>query len=178
MSLAIAGVLRCPSSIRKAAARIFFRPAPCLYDAIKGNVFKYGNFSHDRFPSSPVRLFKVNSTFKCNKGIKFSLQGSEMFIVGPSNSITRAPAERNVSVVGTVPKLWFRSAGARKTFLEVALSINISPLMGRRATMFCCTFRVGASGAASRRLVHPMVTTVHIPKSRRPDYSVAPFGSG
>src|SRR3979490_3447379 len=30
----------------------------------------------------------------------------------------------------------FRSAGARKTFLEVALSINISPPMGRRATMF------------------------------------------
>jgi hypothetical protein len=31
----------------------------------------------------------------------------------------------------------FRSAGARKKFLEVALSISISPLMGRRATMFC-----------------------------------------
>src|SRR5437016_3620848 len=29
----------------------------------------------------------------------------------------------------------FRSAGARKNFLEVALSINISPLMGRGATM-------------------------------------------
>src|SRR5438132_11571362 len=39
--------------------------------------------------------------------------------------------------------------------------------MGRRATMFCCTFRVGASGVASRWLVHPVVKTVHIPKSRR-----------
>src|SRR5436190_9876758 len=53
----------------------------------------------------------------------------------------------------------FRSAGARKNFLEVVLSINISPLMGRSATMFCCTFRVGASGVASCWLVHPMVTT-------------------
>src|SRR6266542_1245556 len=37
---------------------------------------------------------------------------------------------------------------------------------------------VGASGVASGWLVHPMVKTVHIPKLRRPDYSVAPFGSG
>src|SRR6266850_1015195 len=52
----------------------------------------------------------------------------------------------------------FRSAGAKKTFLEVAVSINISPLVGRRATMFCCTFRVGASGVASRWLVHSKFT--------------------
>src|SRR2546423_14145065 len=32
----------------------------------------------------------------------------------------------------------FRSAGARKN-LEVAFSINISPRIGRSATMFCCT---------------------------------------
>jgi hypothetical protein len=38
---------RCPSAIRKAAARILVRPASGLYDTIKGNVFKYGNFSHD-----------------------------------------------------------------------------------------------------------------------------------
>src|SRR6266446_8987521 len=42
----------------------------------------------------------------------------------------------------------FRSDGARKTFLEVALSINISPLMGRRAL----------HRLASRWLVHPRVT--------------------
>ena len=45
---------RCPSAKRKAVARILVRPAPCLYDAIKGNVFKYGNFSHDFVPSSPI----------------------------------------------------------------------------------------------------------------------------
>jgi hypothetical protein len=38
---------RLPSAIRKTAARILVRSASCLYDAIKGNVFKYGDFSHD-----------------------------------------------------------------------------------------------------------------------------------
>ena len=36
-----------PSAIGKTAARILVRPTACLYDAMKGNVFKYGNFSHD-----------------------------------------------------------------------------------------------------------------------------------
>jgi len=65
-----------------------------------------------------------------------------MFIDSASNSLPRAPAERNVSVIGTGDQTMFRSAGAKKKFLEVALSINISPLMGRRATMFCCTFEI------------------------------------
>jgi hypothetical protein len=33
----------------------------------------------------------------------------------------------------------FRSALAWTNLLEVSGSINISPRMGRRATMFCCT---------------------------------------
>jgi hypothetical protein len=37
---------RCPAAIRKAVARILVRPARGLYDSIKGDVFKYGNFSH------------------------------------------------------------------------------------------------------------------------------------
>src|SRR5882672_3311418 len=45
---------RCPSAIRKAVARILVRPAPCLYDTIKSNVFKYGNFSHKFVSPCPI----------------------------------------------------------------------------------------------------------------------------
>jgi len=43
-------------------------------------------------------------------------------------SRVRAPAERNVSSNGTLDRLPFRSAGAMRKFLDLALSINISSL--------------------------------------------------
>src|SRR6185436_5909186 len=78
---------------------------------------------------------------------QFSLQGSEMFIESATSSIIRAPAERNVSARVCSGRLMFRSAGARKNLLEVARSINISPLMGRRAIMFCCTSKLNSTPA-------------------------------
>jgi hypothetical protein len=59
-----------------------------------------------------------------------SLQRSEMFIDNAMNSISGASAERNVSGNGRQIDFRFRSAGARRNLLEVARSINISPLMG------------------------------------------------
>src|SRR5882672_9677642 len=54
----------------------------------------------------------------------------------------------------------FRSAGARKKFLEVALSTNISPLTGRRATMLCSEvaaarlFRCSLRSRVEKKLAH------------------------
>src|SRR2546425_13363783 len=101
-----------------------------------------------------------------------------MFIDTASNSITRAPAERNVSVIGTWRPNYVFAPMERGNFLRGrAFYKHLAP-NGAKSNNVLFTFRVGASGVASRWLVHPMVKTVNIPKSRRPDYSVAPFGSG
>ena len=56
----------------------------------------------------------------------------------------------------------FRSAGARKNFRGRVFYKHLAP-----------------NGAKSNNvLVHFEVEYAHIPKSLRPDYSVAPFGAG
>jgi hypothetical protein len=57
-----------------------------------------------------------------------------MFIDSATNSITRAPAERNVSANGTWWPTYVSLRWSEENLLEVACSINISPLMGRRAS--------------------------------------------
>jgi hypothetical protein len=49
---------------------------------------------------------------------------------------TSAPAERNVSGNGTREGLLFRSAGARRNLLDLALSINISSLRDEEAVRY------------------------------------------
>ena len=65
-----------------------------------------------------------------------------MFIESATNSITRAPAERNVSANGTWWSTYVSLRWSEEKSFELACSINISPLMGRRATMFCRTSKL------------------------------------
>ena len=48
-----------------------------------------------------VKMANGEFNFQVHQRNWFSLRGSEMFIDSGSNSIIRAPAERNVSVIGT-----------------------------------------------------------------------------
>jgi hypothetical protein len=57
-----------------------------------------------------------------------------MSIDNALNPITRAPAERNVSDNVLKIDLGFAPLERGENLLEAARSINISPLMGRRAT--------------------------------------------
>jgi hypothetical protein len=51
-----------------------------------------------------------------------------MFIDSTVYATTCAPAERNVYGNGTRERLMFRSSGARRNFLQVTRSINITSL--------------------------------------------------
>src|SRR5712692_9610435 len=82
-----------------------------------------------------------------------------MFIDSASSSITLA-LQRSAMCQSFVRghQIMFRSAGAGKKLLEVALSINISPLMGR--TMFCSEvaaarlFRCSLRSRVEKKLAH------------------------
>jgi hypothetical protein len=65
-----------------------------------------------------------------------------MFIESATNPITRAPAERNISGNGTWGPTHVSLRWSEEKSFGGRASINISPLMGRRATMFCCTSKL------------------------------------
>ena len=65
-----------------------------------------------------------------------------MFIDSATNSIARARAERNVSGNGTLGPAYVSLRWSEESLLEVARSINISPLMGRRGNNVLLHFKL------------------------------------
>jgi hypothetical protein len=86
----------------------------------------------------PLSLAMVNSI--PSAPVEFvSLQRSETFIDNAMNSKTGAPAERNAFGYRARDRLCFAPLEREEVSWRSRALINIPPLMGRRAKMFCCT---------------------------------------
>src|SRR5256885_13841284 len=101
-----------------------------------------------------------------------------MFIDSASSSITRAPAERNFSIIGTWLPSYVSLRWSEEKFLRGrAFYKHLAP-NGAKSNNVLLHLPDGSQRQSLAPAPIPIVTTAHVPKSRRPDYSVAPFGSG
>src|SRR6266850_3340740 len=92
-------------------------------------------------PGSELRLNKANSTYKCNVELVFAPEERDVYSYRPTRK-DLAPL-RAKSGSGRLPMqvkavALLRSEESKKG----SRTINISPLMGRRAAMFCCTSKL------------------------------------